>query len=260
VALSSQTPPAFVRLTAHPLRWRLISALADSDCRVRELAMLVAEPQNLVSYHLRLLREGGLVTARRSSFDGRDSYYHLDLDRCAAALGDTGAALHPALRRAYSPRPDSTDLPWVGVLFVCSGNSARSPIAEALLSHRVGDRIMVSSAGIQPKPRLHRNAVRVLQDDFGIDITGQHPRSLDSLTGRRFDYVVSLCDKARQALPSLPGHPRQAHWSIPDPAAAGDTDHSSYPAFRHTAAEINTRITHLLPVLTTTRALKEVQP
>ena len=96
-------PPAFVRLAAHPLRWRLLTELADSDYRVRELVTLVGQPQNLVSYHLRLLRDGGLVTATRSSFDGRDSYYHLDLDRCAEALAATGAALHPALRRDAGP-------------------------------------------------------------------------------------------------------------------------------------------------------------
>ena len=90
-------PPAFVRLAAHPLRWRLLTELADSDYRVRELVGRVGQPQNLVSYHLRLLRGGGLVTSTRSSFDGRDSYYHLDLDRCADALTDTGATLHPAL-------------------------------------------------------------------------------------------------------------------------------------------------------------------
>ena len=83
--------PAFVRLAAHPLRWQLLTALADSDYRVRELVARVDQPQNLVSYHLRLLRDGGLVTATRSSFDGRDSYYHLDLDRCADALADDAA-------------------------------------------------------------------------------------------------------------------------------------------------------------------------
>ncbi len=96
-------PPAFVRLAAHPLRWRLLTALADSDLRVRELVALLDEPQNLLSYHLRQLREEGLVTATRSSHDGRDSYYHLDLDRCADALAETGAALHPALNPALNP-------------------------------------------------------------------------------------------------------------------------------------------------------------
>ena len=97
MGLPSQAAPAFVRLAGHPLRWRLLTALADTDLRVRELVARVEQPQNLVSYHLRLLRDVGLVTATRSSFDGRDSYYHLDVDRAAALLADTGAALQPAL-------------------------------------------------------------------------------------------------------------------------------------------------------------------
>ena len=247
----------FVRLAAHPLRWRLLTELADSDYRVRELVTLVGEPQNLVSYHLRLLRDGELVTATRSSFDGRDSYYHLDLDRCADALADTGAALHPTLRPESLPRIPRVDLrrsPRVSVLFVCTGNSARSPIAEALLRHRTGGQVQVASAGSRPKPRLHLNAVRVLHDEFGIDITGQRPRHLDTLSGRRFDYVVSLCDKAREACPDFPDDSRRVHWSIPDPAAAGDTDETIYPAFQHSATDIDTRIRHLLPVLTATRS------
>jgi len=247
----------FVRLAAHPLRWRLLTELADSDYRVRELVTLVGEPQNLVSYHLRLLRDGELVTATRSSFDGRDSYYHLDLDRCADALADTGAALHPTLRPESLPRIPRVDLrrsPRVSVLFVCTGNSARSPIAEGLLRHRTGGQVQVASAGSRPKPRLHLNAVRVLHDEFGIDITGQRPRHLDTLSGRRFDYVVSLCDKAREACPDFPDDSRRVHWSIPDPAAAGDTDETTYPAFQHSATDIDTRIRHLLPVLTATRS------
>jgi ArsR family transcriptional regulator, arsenate/arsenite/antimonite-responsive transcriptional repressor / arsenate reductase (thioredoxin) len=257
VASSGQAPTVFVRLAAHPLRWRLLTELADSDYRVRELVTLLGEPQNLVSYHLRLLRDGGLVTATRSSFDGRDSYYHLDLDRCAEALTDTGAALHPALRREFSPHIPQVDLrrsPRVGVLFVCTGNSARSPIAEALLRHRTGGQVEVASAGSRPNPCLHPNAVRVLHDEFGIDITGQRPRHLDALSGGRFDYVVSLCDKARETCPDFPDHRRRVHWSIPDPAAAGDADQTNYPAFQHTATDIDTRIRHLLPVLTATRS------
>ena len=246
-----------MRLAAHPLRWRLLTELADSDYRVRELVTLVGEPQNLVSYHLRLLRDGELVTATRSSFDGRDSYYHLDLDRCADALADTGAALHPTLRPESLPRIPRVDLrrsPRVSVLFVCTGNSARSPIAEALLRHRTGGQVQVASAGSRPKPRLHLNAVRVLHDEFGIDITGQRPRHLDTLSGHRFDCVVSLCDKAREACPDFPDDSRRVHWSIPDPAAAGDTDETTYPAFQHSATDIDTRIRHLLPVLTATRS------
>lgn len=256
-------PPAFVRLVAHPLRWKLLTTLADSDYRVRELVTRVGEPQNLVSYHLRLLRGGGLVTATRSSFDGRDSYYHLDLDRCAAAWTATGAALHPALHGNLTPstaRGERRRARRVAVLFVCTGNSARSPIAEALLRHHTADSVTVTSAGSRPKPDLHPDTVRVLRDQFGIDITGQQPRHLDALAGHRFDHVVTLCDKVREICPEFPHHPRRTHWSIPDPAAAGHTDGGSYDAFQHIAADIDTRVRHLLPVLATPNQQKEVPP
>ncbi|MEV0405381.1 ArsR family transcriptional regulator [Actinoallomurus sp. NPDC050550] len=248
-----QETPAFVRLAAHPLRWRLITALATSDYRVRELVALVDKPQNLVSYHLGLLRAGGLVRPTRSSFDGRDSYYHLDLDRCAQALATAGGALHPVLRldpAPPAPPADQQRAPQTAVLFLCTGNSARSPIAEALLRHRTGGRISVISVGSHPKPRIHPRAVQVLREDYGIDVSGRHPRHLDTVTDRRFDHVISLCDKVREVCPDFPDHPRRTHWSIPDPATADDADQPGCPAFRRTAAEIDTRIRYLLPVLT----------
>ncbi len=220
MATPGQAVPAFLRLAAHPLRWRLLTELAASDYRVRELMALVGQPQNLVSYHLRLLRDGGLVTARRSSFDGRDSYYHLDLDRCAHALAAAGTALHPALRLHRRHRRPGRDRVGLAVLFVCTGNSARSPIAEALLRHRAGGHVEVTSAGSHPKPRMHPHAVRVLRDEYGIDIADQRPRHLDTLPGRRFDYVITLCDKVREVCPEFGDHPRRIHWSIPDPAAS----------------------------------------
>ena len=172
--------PEFVRMAAHPLRWRLLTELAGGDHRVRELTERVGEPQNLVSYHLRLLRDGGLVRSRRSTFDGRDTYYHLDLDRCSAP---------------------------------------------------------VSSAGSRPKP-LRPNTVRVLREEFGVDISGRTPRHLDSVR-KRFDHVITLCDKVREVCPEFAGTP--IHWSIPEPAG--------YPEFVTTAIEIDTRVRHLLPVL-----------
>ncbi|WP_433434965.1 ArsR family transcriptional regulator [Nonomuraea sp. CA-141351] len=256
--LSGQAgPPPFARLAAHEVRWRLLSELARSDLRVRELVTLVGEPQNLVSYHLRLLRSAGLVKARRSSFDGRDSYYHLDLEQCAHALAVAGAALHPALgllraepaKAAETNAAETSAAP--SVLFMCTGNSARSPIAEALLRHRVGNRAEVTSAGSHPKARLHPDAVRVLRRRYGIDIADQRPRHLDTMTSRSFDYVISLCDKVREACPDFDDHPQRLHWSIPDPAAtSGDNAaRDSYPAFDRTAAEIDTRIRYLQPIL-----------
>ncbi|MFF4622242.1 arsenate reductase/protein-tyrosine-phosphatase family protein [Nonomuraea jabiensis] len=250
---SLQATPAFVRLAAHPLRWRLLTELAASDYRVRELVELVGQPQNLVSYHLRLLRGGGLVTARRSTFDARDSYYHLDLERCAHALAATGAYLHPALRLDPAPPPPpSTPAPArrPAVLFTCTGNSARSPIAEALLRHHAGGHVEVTSAGSHPRQELHPHAVRILRERHGIDLSNQRPRHLDTLAGRRFNYVISLCDKVREVCLDFGGHPRRLHWSIPDPATSGRTEAVGYPAFARTVEEIDTRIRYLLPVLT----------
>jgi protein-tyrosine-phosphatase/DNA-binding transcriptional ArsR family regulator len=259
MAPGQAAPPPFVRLTGHPLRWQLLAKLAESDYRVRELVERVGQPQNLVSYHLRLLRTGGLVTARRSSFDARDSYYHLDVDRCAHELAGAGVSLHPALR--LDPRPPSTmttapsDRP--RVLFACTGNSARSPIAEALLRHRTAGHVEVTSAGSRPKPGVHPTAVRVLRDEYGIDVSDQRPQHLDTTAGRRFDLVISLCDKVREVCPEFDHPPRLIHWSIPDPATADGSDQDGYSTFRRTAAVIDTRIRHLLPTLAQTQ---EVQP
>src|SRR3954462_10307342 len=90
-------PPPFLRLAGHPLRWRLLSELARSDRRVGELCELADRRQSLVSYHLRQLREGRLVSTRRSAADGRDTYYALALVRCGELLTSAGRSLHPGL-------------------------------------------------------------------------------------------------------------------------------------------------------------------
>src|SRR3954466_8294977 len=95
---SEPSPPAFLQLVADRRRWQLLVELGRSDRRVGELAALVGKAQNLVSYHLGELRSAGLVSARRSSADGRDTYYRLDVARCGDLLGAAGAALHPAPR------------------------------------------------------------------------------------------------------------------------------------------------------------------
>jgi ArsR family transcriptional regulator, arsenate/arsenite/antimonite-responsive transcriptional repressor / arsenate reductase (thioredoxin) len=239
-----------VRLLADPVRWRLMRELAFGDRRVRELVAAAGQPQNLVSYHLRQLRAGGLVTARRSSFDARDTYYSLDLAACAQALAAAAAGLHPGLPLLNAAVPDQAavrDTAQRRVLFVCTGNSGRSPIAEALLRHRAGTRVQAASAGIRPKP-LHPDAVAVMRDRYRIDITGHRPTQVETVAHERFDYVISLCDKAREACPEFPSHPDRIHWSLPDPAV-GEGGLAGYPAFERTAAELDTRIRFLLPVL-----------
>jgi protein-tyrosine-phosphatase len=209
----------------------------------------LGEPQNLVSYHLRRLRDGGLVNARRSAADGRDSYYAIDLVHCERQLQATGEALHPALALAPAPRG-----PARGerrrprrVLFLCTGNSARSQIAEALLARMSGGIVDTASAGSDPRP-LHPNAVRVMRKR-GIDISENRTKHLDEFVADRFDMVITLCDRVREVCPEFPWHPELVHWSVPDPAHAGSTDRSSYPAFEHTADELETRIRFLLPLL-----------
>ena len=240
---ASGEPPPFVRLASHPVRWRLLQQLVRSDRAVSELTTLVDEPQSLVSYHLRQLREGGLVSARRSSADGRDSYYTIDLVACRRALQTAGAALHPALGVAADPPARApTERPGrrPRVLFLCTGNSARSQIAEALLVRMSAGAIEARSAGSHPKP-LHPNAVRVLRDR-GIDIAANRSKHLDEFVSERFDGVITLCDRVREVCPEFPSHPELVHWSIPDPALAGSTNRASYPAFVRTAGELETRL------------------
>jgi len=243
-------PPPFVRLASHPVRWQLLQELVRSDRSVAELTSLVGEPQSLVSYHLRLLREGGLVTARQSSADRRDSYYAVDLSACRDGLQGTGTALHPALGIANEPAAcprRSGSVRRRRVLFLCTGNSARSQIAEALLEQMSERTVEAASAGSHPKP-LHPNAVRVLATR-GIDISANRTKHLDEFTSQRFDEVITLCDRVREVCPQFPSHPELVHWSIPDPALEGSTNRASYRAFERTADELEERIGFQLHLL-----------
>jgi protein-tyrosine-phosphatase len=242
--------PEFLQLTGHPLRWRLLGELAQSDRMVHELTGRVGQPQNLVSYHLGKLRDARLVSARRSSADRRDAYYTVDLTRVGDLLSATGGALHPGLRLAHPPSSLGRSAPGtVKVLFLCTGNSARSQMAEALARVRSGGVVEAYSAGSLPKA-LHPNAVRVMRDEHGIDLAGQTSKHLDVFADQRFDWVISLCDRVREVCPEFPGQPEAIHWSIPDPAAGHAGDEASYPAFQQTAAELETRIGFLLAALT----------
>jgi ArsR family transcriptional regulator, arsenate/arsenite/antimonite-responsive transcriptional repressor / arsenate reductase (thioredoxin) len=218
-------PPRFLQLAGHPLRWRLLSELARGDRRVGELCELAGRRQSLVSYHLRQLRDGGLVSARRSAADGRDSYYVLDLAHCGELLTSAGGALHPALGGSMTQGAVSD----ARVLFLCTGNSSRSQMAEALYAGEA------SSAGSHPKP-VHPHAVRVMRDR-GIDISARRSKHLSEFAGARFDHVITLCDRVREVCPEFPGTPETIHWSIPDPAREG-----TLAAFERTAAELQTRI------------------
>jgi ArsR family transcriptional regulator, arsenate/arsenite/antimonite-responsive transcriptional repressor / arsenate reductase (thioredoxin) len=249
------SPPRFLRLAGHPLRWRLLSELAHSDRRVGELCELADRRQSLVSYHLRQLRDGGLVSMRRSAADGRDTYYVLDLARCGELLSSAGVALHPGL----APTPRARREPgsaFARVLFLCTGNSARSQIAEALCERLSGGAVSAASAGSHPKS-LHPNAVRVMRAR-GIDLAGRRSKHLSEFAAQRFDYVISLCDRVREVCPEFPGGPELIHWSIPDPAREPGSDEQTLPAFERTAAELCTRIGFLIEAIAPTTVTPEV--
>src|SRR3954468_23611597 len=247
----ASAPPRFLQLAGDPLRWRLLSELASSDRRVGELCELAGQRQSLVSYHLRQLRDGGLVSARRSSADGRDTYYVLDVARCGELLAGAGVALHPGLALKAPPagsraRSSAT----TRVLFLCTGNSSRSQMAEALCEQLSDGAVSAVSAGSHPKP-LHPNAVRVMRAR-GLDIAGRRSKHLDEFASERFGYVISLCDRVREVCPEFPGAPSSIHWSVPDPAREPGSDRETLPAFERAAAEIETRVGFLIEAINAT--------
>ena len=244
----------FLKLLAHDVRWTLVTALAESDRRVQELVELLQRPQNLVSYHLRLLREGQIVTERRSSADGRDIYYSLDLDHLRTLYLESGQALHSALACAESVTESlqteavaadtdgETKRPY-RILFLCTHNSARSQLAEGILRSQGGSAVQVFSAGSEPAT-VHPLAIRAA-DALGVDINGHRAKLMDEFAGQTFDAVITVCDKVREVCPVFPGDPHQVHWSFADPAAVTGTEEEKLQAFQQTAQELTTRISYL---------------
>jgi arsenate reductase len=128
----------------------------------------------------------------------------------------------------------------IRVLFVCTGNSVRSVMAEALLRHHGGDRFEVYSAGTIPKG-INPLTLRVLSD-AGIDASGARSKSVDEFLGQSFDYVVTVCDEARQVCPVFPGVHESLHWGYEDPAEATGTEEERLAVFRRVFIQIGERI------------------
>ncbi|HER44262.1 MAG TPA: arsenate reductase ArsC [Candidatus Eisenbacteria bacterium] len=127
------------------------------------------------------------------------------------------------------------------LLFLCTGNQARSQMAEALLKARDGELFDVVSAGSVPKPAVHPLAVDVLSER-GIDISAAEPKDVARFSRVAFDYVITLCDNARDLCPIFPGEGEKIHWSILDPAAAAGTDEEKLEAFRAARDDLVRRI------------------
>lgn len=136
----------------------------------------------------------------------------------------------------------------IRVIFVCTGNSARSQMAEALLRRDGGARFHVVSAGVSPRP-IHPMTIRAL-DRVGIDISGAESKPLGKFLGRRFDYVITVCDRARATCPVFPGGSVTLHWGIDDPAEATGSDEERQAAFDRALKELAIRIHNFLPIAT----------
>jgi protein-tyrosine-phosphatase/DNA-binding transcriptional ArsR family regulator len=237
-------------LLGHDIRWRLAQALSHSDHRVGELVEAVGERQNLVSYHLGLLRRAGVVSERRSSRDSRDVYYSLNLGGLRDGLDQGLTGLHPTLRvtrlEATPASPEGS--PHTRLLFVCTGNSARSQLAEAIAGDMARGTVEVASAG--PKPAgIHPMTLTVLKE-LGIPADNLRSKSIDEV-GDHFDFVITLCDVAREDCPQF--HRADViHWSLPDPAQSNVSRRDLRQAFKRTAEELRRRITFLLPVVAKT--------
>jgi len=240
------SPPPVLVLLAHEVRWQLLRALALSDYRVQELVSVVQRPLNLVSYHLKQLRAQHLVTERRSSADGRDVYYHLDLERLHTLYMASGEALHPGLAGREPGTEPSEAVPAgppARVLFLCTHNSARSQMAEGLARALGRGRIEAFSAGTEPGS-VHPDAVRVLAERQ-IDIRHQTSKHMDQFCGQSFDYIITVCDRVRESCPVFPDDPERIHWSFPDPSAIDDPQ-ERYKQFEAIARELVTRLHYLL--------------
>lgn len=256
----AQTPPeplAFLKLLAHNIRWQILLALARSDYRVEELVKQIKQPHNLISYHLKQLRLQRLISERRSTADGRDVYYSLNLEEFRQMFFETGQALHPALSHPTSqtyPQTETIIYSPAGVLFLCTHNSARSQMAEGLLRTFGGDKVEVFSAGSEPTS-IHPLAIKVMAN-IGVDLREQRVKHYDEFAEQTFDYIITVCDRVRELCPVFPGDPRQIHWSFPDPAAIEGNLQTQEKGFAETAQQLKIRIDLLLLMIDRNRKEK----
>lgn len=138
----------------------------------------------------------------------------------------------------------TTQIPY-RVLFLCTGNSGRSQMAEAIMNSRSRNRVVAESAGTHPAPQVNPFAIAALQRSH-IDWSGHVPRGIDGIQAEEWDFVITLCDRAKEACPVLPGRPIHVHWGMADPAEIQGTDEQKLQAFIEGGVLIARRIDLML--------------
>lgn len=242
--MESTTAASLFAALCHPDRLaivRLLMRFAPRAQRPTEIAQMLGLKKNTLSHHLRELTSTGLLEVTRQ---GRSLYYSVNQHRAEALISylvlDVGRAradmLAPLLARHQPRSPDMS----LGVLFLCSGNSARSIMAEALLRDLGNARFRAYSAGIQPGHAPHPKALQILRDN-GHDVSGlcsKHLSEFQRADAPSLDIVITVCDRAAaQDCPPWAGYPVTGHWGLPDPAASQAFD-QTYRALRTRLAEL----------------------
>jgi arsenate reductase len=177
-----------------------------------------------------------LVSGQRAAIERQRA----DLDRLDSELTDLETTIHAAGVAAHSGTGDGMSVEPIRVIFVCTGNSARSQMAEALLEEFGGPDFAVFSAGTQPAP-VNPETVTVL-GEIGIDWSRAVSKSVAPFVGQPFDYVITLCDRARQTCPVFPGEHNSLHWGLDDPAEVAGTEAERLEAFRRARTEVAGRV------------------
>jgi arsenate reductase len=177
-----------------------------------------------------------VIAGQRAAIDRQRA----DLDRLESELTDLELTIQAAGRARRESEETAMSGDPIRVLFVCTGNSARSQISEALLRDFGGPDFAAFSAGTQPGV-VNPYTIRVL-DEIGIDWSGARSKSVTEFLGQPFDYVITVCDRARQTCPVFPGEHNTMHWGLDDPAEVEGTDAAKLEAFRRTRTEVATRL------------------
>jgi thioredoxin type arsenate reductase len=237
-------PPLLLDLLGNEIRWKLVSALVRSDFSVSELQRKVRGKQNLVSYHLSRLKKAKLVQEKTSIADSRETYYSINMPRLQQLFFSIGENLHPALDPNRKEGAMTNGNKRARVLFLCTHNSARSQMAEGILRAKGGDKVEVHSAGTEAT-RVNPFAIKAM-DKLGIDIRQHTSKTMDQFLKQKFDYVITVCDRAKDSCPVFPGAPENIHWSFPDPSEVEGSDEKKLAAFQDVATGLSQRINYLL--------------
>lgn len=234
---------------AQPTRleaFRLLARYLPYGLPAGDVARLLAVPHNTMSTHLSQLERAGLLTSRR---EGRSIIYAAKSIKLGSLFDVMLGEMRPTDHDDTSfpqRRPAAGSTKQYNVLILCSGNSARSIMAEAILNREGAGRFCAYSAGSRPQERPHRLAAELLES-LGYETSHLRSKSWNEFTRKRattMDFIVTVCDAAAgEECPFWPGHPLQAHWGIPDPAIVKGTKDVQRAAFLAAYRRLTARLT-----------------